>query len=273
VFNGKRRDTDPGGLMKRLVGKVALVTGGTSGIGAATVQRLTSEGATVVFTGRNVAAGERVVRETGGHFRVHSVEDRPGWEGLMAGIHEQFGRLDIAFANAGIEGGDTNIEAIALDDWDRIVEVNLTGPMLTAKHAIALMRDNPGGSSGSIILNSSMNGILALGGNVGYSTTKGALRLLAKSIAMHCAVRGLGIRCNSIHPGVVETQLISNAIAASPEPAVARRTLESLSPMNRMAKMEEVAGLVAYLASDEAAFASGAEFVLDGASTAGVRGI
>ena len=243
--------------MNRLQDKVALVTGGTSGIGAATVERLAAEGATVVFTGRNATAGAAIADASGGHFHAHSVEDRPGWDGLMAMIRERFGRLDIAFANAGIEGGDTDIEAIDMAAWDRIVEVNLTGPMLTAQHAIKLMRDNPGGPSGSIILNSSMNGILALGGNVGYSTTKGALRLLAKSIAMHCANTGLGIRCNSIHPGVVETQLITDVIANAPDPAAARKTLEGLAPLKRMATMAEIAGLVVYLASDEAAYITG----------------
>lgn len=259
--------------MARLQDKVALVTGGTSGIGAASVRRLSAEGAQVIFTGRNAAAGEAVGRETGALFHRHEVDDRPGWNDLMAMIRARFGRLDIAFANAGIEGGDTDIEKIDLDAWDALVSVNLTGPMLTAKHAIALMRDNPEGPGGSIILNSSMNGILALGGNVGYSTTKGALRLLAKSIAMHCANNGLTIRCNSIHPGVVETQLIKDAIAHSPDPAAARRTLEGLAPMKRMATMEEVAGLVVYLASDEAAFVTGAEYVIDGGSTAGLNGV
>jgi NAD(P)-dependent dehydrogenase (short-subunit alcohol dehydrogenase family) len=237
------------------------------------VRRLASEGAAVVFTGRNAAAAALVAAETGGVFHAHSVQDRAGWPVLMEMIRGRFGRLDIAFANAGVEGGDTNIEAIDDAAWDEIVAVNLTGPMLTAKHAIGAMRHNPEGPGGAIILNSSMNGILALGGNVGYSTTKGALRLLAKSVAMHCANRGLNIRCNSIHPGVVETQLISEAIAGAPDPAAARRTLEGLSPMKRMARMEEVAGLVAYLASDEAAFISGAEYLIDGASTAGLNGI
>lgn len=259
--------------MARLQSKVALVTGGTSGIGAATVRRLAAEGATVVFTGRNVTAGNTVAAEAGAHFHAHEVDDRPGWDGLMALIRERFGRLDVAFANAGIEGGDTNVEQIDLDAWDKLVAVNLTGPMLTAKHAIRLMRDNPDGPGGSIILNSSMNGILALGGNVGYSTTKGALRLLAKSVAMHCANNGLNIRCNSIHPGVVETQLIKDAIASAPDPAAARATLEGLSPMRRMATMEEVAGLVVYLASDEAAFVTGSEYLIDGGSTAGLNGV
>ena len=259
--------------MARLAGKIALITGGTAGIGAATVRRLTEEGAAVVFTGRNAAAADRVQAETGGIFYAHSVDDWATWPGLIDFIRERFGRLDIAFANAGVEGGDTNIEAITQAAWDQIVSVNLTGPMLTAKHAIDLMKQNPEGPGGSIILNSSMNGILALGGNVGYSTTKGALRLLAKSVAMHCANGGLKIRCNTIHPGVVETQLITAAIDHAPDPAAARRTLEGLSPMKRMARMEEVAALVAYLASDDAAFVSGGEYLIDGASTAGLNGI
>ncbi|HEY0315528.1 MAG TPA: SDR family oxidoreductase [Sphingomonas sp.] len=259
--------------MGRLKGKVALVTGGTGGIGAATVRRLAAEGSTVVFTGRNGEAGASVASGCGAHFHKHDVDDRPGWDGLMAMIREHFGRLDIAFANAGIEGGDTNIEDISLDAWDALVAINLTGPMLTAKHAIAAMRDNPEGPGGSIILNSSMNGILALGGNVAYSTTKGALRLLAKSVAMYCANTGLGIRCNSIHPGVVETQMIKDAIAGAPDPTAARKTLEGLAPLKRMARMEEVAGLVVYLASDEAAFVTGSEYGIDGGSTAGINGV
>jgi 3(or 17)beta-hydroxysteroid dehydrogenase len=260
-------------MIMRLQSKVALVTGGTAGIGAATVKRLAAEGATVIFTGRNRAAGDAVAAEAGAHFHAHEVDDRAGWDVLIAMIRERFGRLDIAFANAGIEGGDTDIERIDLDAWDKLVSVNLTGPMLTAKHAISLMRDNPEGPGGSIILNSSMNGILALGGNVAYSTTKGALRLLAKSVAMHCANNALNIRCNSIHPGVVETQLIKDAIAGAPDPDAARRTLEGLAPMKRMATMEEIAGLVVYLASDEAAFVTGSEYLIDGGSTAGLNGV
>lgn len=259
--------------MGRLEGKVALVTGGTRGIGAAAVRRLAAEGAAVVFTGRDANAGGEVASACGAHFHAHDVDDRPGWDVLMSTIRDRFGRLDIAFANAGVEGGDTNIEALGLDAWDALVAINLTGAMLTAKHAITLMRDNPGGPGGSIVLNSSMNGILALGGNVAYSTTKGALRLLAKSVAMHCANTGLRIRCNSIHPGVVETQLIKAAIASAPDPDVARRTLEGLAPLKRMATMEEVAGLVVYLASDEAAFVTGAEYLIDGGSTAGINGV
>jgi 3(or 17)beta-hydroxysteroid dehydrogenase len=262
-----------GRIMMRLKDKVALVTGGTSGIGAATVRRLCAEGAKVVFTGRNATAAKSLYEETGALFQTQTVEDPSGWPILSDWIFDKFGRLDIAFANAGIEGGDTDIEGITFEAWQSIVAVNLSGPMLTAQHAIGIMKRNPEGSGGSIILNSSMNGILALGSNVGYSTTKGGLRLLAKSIAVHCANKGLRIRCNSIHPGVVETQMITDAIASAPDPVLARATLEGLAPMKRMATVEEIAGLVVYLGSDEAAFVTGAEYVIDGGSTAGMTGV
>ncbi len=259
--------------MNRLSGKVALITGGTSGIGAATVRRFAKEGAKVVFTGSNRQAAAEIADETGALFETQRVEQADAWPGLMRKITETFGRLDVAFANAGLEGGDTDIENVSMEAWDKIVAVNMTGPMLTAKHAIALMKENPEGPGGSIILNSSMNGILALPGNVGYSTTKGALRLLAKSVAVHCARTGLKIRCNSIHPGVVETALIQGAIEASPDPGAARGVLEGLSPLKRMGTPEEIAGLCVYLASDEAAFVTGSEYVIDGGSTAGLVGV
>lgn len=258
--------------MGRLEGKVALVTGGTAGIGEATVRRFSQEGAKVVFTGSNAEKAARVSDATGALFHRHRVEDAASWPALMDVVRDRLGRLDIAFANAGIEGADSSIEGISIEAWNQIVAVNLTGPMLTAQHAVRAMRANPGGPSGSIILNSSMNGILALGQNVGYSTTKGALRLLAKSVAVHCASQGLTIRCNSIHPGVVETQLIREAIASAPDPA-ARAIFEGMSPMKRMGTVEEIAALVTFLASDEAAFISGAEYSIDGASTAGLGGV
>lgn len=258
--------------MERYRGKVALVTGGTGGIGEAAVARLAGEGAKVVFTGRNPEAGARVAAERGAIFVRHAVEDRDGWMEVEAAIRE-LGRLDLAFANAGIEGGDTDIEEVSIEAWNGILAVNLTGPMLTAKAAIRVMRDNPEGPTGSIVINSSISGMLALAGNVGYTTSKGGARLLAKSIAMHCAARGYRIRCNAILPGIVATSLIEGAIAGAPDPAAARAMLEGVSPLKRMARLEEIAGLVAYLGSDEAAFVTGADYVIDGGATAGMTGV
>ena len=258
--------------MQRYQGKIALVTGGTSGIGAATVARLAREGAHVLFTGRNAEAGARVAAEHGAEFLRHSVEDEAGWQAVEARLRA-LGRLDLAFANAGMEGGDTNVEDVSLDAWNAILAVNLTGPMLTARSAIRVMRDNPGGASGSIIINASISGLLGLAGNVGYTATKGGARLLAKSVAMHCAAQGYAIRCNAILPGIVATQLIEGAIDGAPDPAAARAMLEGMSPMKRMASMEEIAGVVAFLGSDDAAYITGADYVIDGGVTAGMSGV
>jgi 3(or 17)beta-hydroxysteroid dehydrogenase len=237
------------------------------------VRRLAADGAQVVFTGSNREAADRLSAETGAVFYAQRVEDPEGWVSLMAALSERFERLDIAFANAGIEVGDGSVETISFENWNRIVAINLTGVMLTAQAVIKVMRNNPGGPIGSIIINSSMSAYRPMGNFVAYSTTKGALVALSKSIAMHCANQGLKIRCNSIHPGVVETDMIRTVIERSADPQAARAQFEGMAPLKRMARVEEVAGLVAFLASDEAAFVSGAEYSIDGASTAGMMGV
>lgn len=260
-------------MQQRQGGKVALVTGGTSGIGAATVARLAGEGATVVFTGSNAAAAAGVSDETGAVFRPHRVEDAAAWPVLMAEIEAEYGRLDIAFANAGTEAGDANAEDIGIDAWNHIVGVNQTGVMLTVQHAIRAMAKNPGGATGSIIVNSSMNAHRAMGNYVAYSVTKAAVVALVKSAAIHCAGKGYRIRVNAILPGVVETDMIRGVIDRAPDPAAARSAFEGMAPMRRMAQLGEVSALVAFLASDDAGFISGADYVIDGATTAGMMGV
>jgi 3(or 17)beta-hydroxysteroid dehydrogenase len=260
-------------MQKRLQDKVALVTGGTSGIGAGTVKRLAAEGARVIFTGSNREAAARVEAETGAKFMVQRVEDAAAWPALADEIGARYGRLDIAFANAGVEAGDGSVESITFDGWNRIVAVNLTGVMLTAQAAVRLMRKNPGGAAGSIIINSSMSAYRPMGNFIAYSTTKGALISLSQSVAMHCANQGTQIRCNTIHPGVVETDMIRAVIERAPDPKAARAQFESMAPLRRMARVEEIAALVAFLASDEAAFISGSEYGIDGATTAGMMGV
>ena len=257
----------------QLEGKVALITGGTSGIGAGTVRRFAAEGAKVVFTGSNAAAAAAICAETGATFKAHRVEHPEGWEPLMEMIRSDYGRLDIAFANAGTEIGDSNVEEIEFDNWIRLIGINLTGVMLTGQHAVKAMRDNPGGATGSIIINSSMNAYRPMGNYVAYSTTKGAHIALSKSIALHCANQKTRIRCNTIHPGVVETEMIRGVIDRAPDSAAARAQFESMAPLGRMARVDEVAGLVTFLASDAAAFISGSEYGIDGASTAGMMGV
>ncbi len=257
----------------RLQGKVALITGGTSGIGAGTVRYFRREGAEVVFTGSNAEAAGRISGETGAVFVAQRVEDPASWPAVMEAIKHRFGRLDIAFANAGTEKGDADIENVSFEGWQSILAVNLTGVMLTVQNAVRMMRVNPGGPTGSIILNSSMNAQRPLGNYVAYSTTKGALIALAKSAAVHLAQSKTAIRCNSIHPGVVETEMIRAIIDGAPDPAAARAQFEAMAPMGRMAQVEEVAALVAFLGSDEAAFISGSEYGIDGATNAGMMGV
>nr|WP_168557408.1 SDR family NAD(P)-dependent oxidoreductase [Novosphingobium sp. SG720] len=256
----------------RLEGKVALVTGGTSGIGAGAVRRLAAEGAHVVFTGSRAELGEALAREVGGRFATHRVEDAEAWPALIEGILADHGRLDIAFANAGTEQGDASIEDVTIEGWHKVVAVNQTGVMLTVQHAIRAMARNEG-ATGSIIVNSSMNAARPLGNYVTYSTTKAAVVALAKSAAVYCGQKRYRIRVNAILPGVVETDLIRHIMESQPDPAAVRAIYEGMAPMNRMAQVEEVAGLVAYLASDEAAFISGAEITIDGATTAGMMGV
>jgi len=257
----------------KLAGKIALVTGGTSGIGSGTVRRFAAEGAQVVFTGSNVTAAEAICAETGAVFRTHRVEDAERWPGLIESVIADFGRLDITFANAGTEAGDASIEDIDIDGWNHVIDVNQTGAMLTVQHAIHAMKRNPGGATGSIIVNSSMNAHRAMGNFVAYSVSKAAVVALVKSAAVHCGNRGYGIRVNAVLPGVVETALITNLIDASSDPKATRAAYEGMAPMKRMARVEEVAGIVAWLASDEAAFVSGSEYVIDGATTAGMMGV
>lgn len=258
--------------MGSLSGKVALVTGGTSGIGEAVVRKFVAEGASVIFTGNNTKAAERICGETGSQFVRQDVSDPESWTAVMEAVKSQ-GRLDVVFANAGINTGDSDIEDVALDAWNHLLSVNLTGVMLACKHAIAAMKENPGGSSGSIIINSSVVGRFGLPGDVGYTATKGAVTALMKSVAVHCAARKYNIRCNSVHPGIIETRNILNAIEAAPDPEAARAFLESASPLRRLGTVEEVAELVAFVASDKASFITGSELVVDGGSTAGFMGV
>lgn len=257
----------------RLKDKVALITGGTSGIGKATLARFRAEGAQVVFTGRNAEAGHALADEHDAVYIQHDVTDTAGYEHISNKIRSDFGRLDIAFANAGTEAGDSNIEDLEHATWVNLVDINLTGYMLATQLAVRLMKNNPDGPVGSIILNSSMNGHFPLGNYVTYSTTKGAQIALAKSTALHCASKNYKIRCNSIHPGVVETEMITSIIDGTPDPATTRAQFEGMAALKRMATVEEIAGLVVYLGSDEASFVSGAQFNIDGATSTGMIGV
>jgi len=255
----------------RLAGKVALITGGASGMGAATVRRFVAEGARVAFSDVQVEKGEALAAETGARFFAHDVADEAAWIRVMAGIAEGFGRLDFTMNNAGILSYQS-IENTELESWAKVLGVNLTGVMLGCKHSIKLMRENPGGSKGSIANVSSIAGFIGLAGDVAYTASKGAVRTMTKAIAVDCARQGLGIRCNSIHPGSIDTPILHPAVAASPDPEATRAFLHAMAPMGRMGTGDDIAGAALYLASDDASYVTGTEILVDGGLLAGTPG-
>ena len=175
---------------KRLPGKVAVVTGGASGIGAATVRRFRQEGAEVILADIQADLGNRVATETGATFQQHDVANESHWESLMSTVESRFGRLDIMFNNAGVIGGAKSIGNMDMATWNRVMGINQTGVMLGCQFAIALMRKNPGNSAGSIINTASSTSYAGLPNDLAYCTSKSAVRILTKSVAVWCATAG-----------------------------------------------------------------------------------
>jgi 3(or 17)beta-hydroxysteroid dehydrogenase len=244
----------------RLEGKVAIVTGGASGIGAATVKRFVEEGAKVLSTDVQVALGQSAAVEAGALFLTQDVSDRQGWDQIMAETRREFGRLDILVNNAGIVIGK-NIEDVDLESWHHLLAINLTGVMLGCQKAIAMMKENPGGSSGSIINIASTSAYAALPGDVTYTASKSAVRMLSKSVAVHCAHNNLNIRCNNLIPGATHTAIIDAAAEAVPNMF---EMAAAMSPMNRIGLGSDLAAAAVFLAGDDSSFVTGSDLLVDG---------
>ncbi len=243
----------------RLQGKVVIVTGGASGIGEAMVRRFCTEGADVVSTDVD-SAGASIGEQTGALFRQHDVADEASWVALMSEVTERFGRLDALMNNAGIIS-DQSIEQADLATWNRVMAVNVTGPMLGCREAIKAMRENPGGSSGSIVNTASTTSFLGLANDAVYTTSKSAIVGLTRSVATYCATERLDIRCNSLHPGTTYTAILRGHVERDPS---LYAVFEAMSPTGRMGHPDEVANMALYLASDESRYSTGAQFVVDG---------
>lgn len=251
----------------RVEGKVALVTGGGSGIGKACALLLAGEGARVVVTDlRGAEAVASEIQTAGGQAIAvtHDVTQEAAWDAVMAAVEAAFGRLDIAVNNAGI-GGAADVETVTLAEWRHVMAINLEGVFLGTQRAIAAMKQSGGGS---IVNISSIAGIVAQPMIPAYSASKGGVKLFTKSAALHCGRSGNGVRVNSVHPGYILTPLLKNGLAQAPSPEAAHQALVAETPIGWLGQAEDVAYGVLYLASDESRFVTGSELVIDGGYTA-----
>ena len=251
--------------MGKLDGKVALISGGARGQGAAEAELFTREGAKVVFGDILDADGKRVeaaICTAGGeasYVRL-DVTSETDWQNAVKLANGRYGRLDILINNAAITIPKVAIEERTAAEWDRVMAVNAKGVFLGTKYAIPEMRRVGGGS---IVNISSVAGIgQSFHQEPAYAASKGAIRIFTKVTAsQHAQDR---IRCNSVHPGPIDTEMLH---AAMPDPAVLKRRLERV-PLGRMGTVDEVVRLVLYLASDESAYMTGSELVIDGGALA-----
>jgi 3(or 17)beta-hydroxysteroid dehydrogenase len=252
--------------MGRVDGKVALVTGGASGIGFATASLLLDEGARVVLTDRDASQFPSVSAASAhrASFHVLDVTCEQEWISVTDAIVAEFGRIDILVNNAGV-ALLKDIEATAFDEWRSLMAVNLDGTFLGCKHAVRFMKDRGGGS---IVNISSVTGLIGNGNLAAYSASKGGVRLLTKSVALHCARKGYNIRCNSVHPSFVETPMLRSMIAKARDPKKMETNCTIAAPLGRLAQPIEVARSILFLASDESSFTTGAEIVVDGGLSA-----
>ena len=246
----------------RIAGRVALISGGASGIGLASATRFVAEGARVTITDRDTSAGKEAAQGLGeqGRFVAQDVTDEAGWEAIVADCVKVHGGLDILVNCAGIFRPGS-IEHTTLDEWRATIDVNLEGTFLGCRAAVRVMK----AKGGAIVNISSVAGLVGDADYAAYDASKGAVRLLTKSIAVYCAREKYDIRCNSVHPGSIDTPMTRHLrMTGAEEP-------ESEHPVRgRYGRPEEVAALILFLVSDEAGYINGAEFTIDDGDTAGL---
>jgi NAD(P)-dependent dehydrogenase (short-subunit alcohol dehydrogenase family) len=243
---------------ERLAGRTAVVTGGCSGIGLATVRRFAAEGAHVVIADVDTARGKEVADEVGGLFVDCDVTDAEQVTALYAAAHERFGSIDVAFHNAGINPpDDSSILDTGIEAWRRVQEVNLTSVFLCCKAVIPYMQAQ---GKGSVINMASFVAVMgAATSQISYSASKGGVLAMSRELGVELARQG--IRVNALCPGPVNTPLLQELFASDPERA-ARRLVHV--PLGRFAEPEEIAGAVAFLASDDSSFVTASQFMVDG---------
>ncbi|TXH03183.1 MAG: glucose 1-dehydrogenase [Nevskiaceae bacterium] len=253
--------------MARVQDKVCVVTGAARGLGLAAAEALLAEGAKVMLTDVDRAAGEAEARRLGARaaFMPQDVTREDGWNEVFDAVTARWGAPDVLVNNAGI-ADIADVERVPLKTWQRTLDINLSGVFLGTQAAIARMK----GRGGSIVNIASIEGLVGEALIPAYNASKGGVRIFSRSAAIHCARSGYGIRINNVCPGFAETQMVSGALATmSPEAAqsFAAATLGRI-PLGRFARPAEIAAAVLFLASDESSYVTGSDLVVDGGMTA-----
>lgn len=254
----------------RVQGKKAFVTGAARGLGEAIARLLAAHGAKVFLTDIDTdavsAVADSINASQGPGTAVHAhhdVRSEDAWRETLAAANRTMGGLSILVNNAGI-GVQGRVEEIALDEWHRVMAINVDSVFLGCKHALPYLRET---QPASIVNISSIAGIVADGQYAAYNTSKAAVMMLTKSVALDCARGGVDVRCNSVHPGFIRTAIIEDYFAKYGEAEATRKLTRSI-PMGRLGQPQDVAYLVLYLASDESRFVTASEFKVDGGTSA-----
>ena len=250
--------------MGRLENKVVVITGAASGLGLADAKALATEGARIVMTDIDVAKGVDEARELDATFLTQDVSKESSWEELMTFVQDKFGRLDGLVNNAGI-APIANIEDVTTESWRRVLSIHLDGTLWGCQAAIKLMKK---GRGGSIVNMSSTAALIGIGSYLAYGTAKGGIRSMTKSIAIHCRQKKLNIRCNSVHPGSINTAMVQHAL----KELIGKDILAEDDPEKTRLEMgigepDDIAHMIVYLISDESKHVNGAEMVVDNGDT------
>ena len=250
--------------MGRVAGKVAIVTGAAQGLGEADARMLAAEGARVILTDINEEAGRQVASEIGAEFFAQDVSDETSWATLVESVMERHGQLDVLVNNAGI-AFIADIEQTTTEIWRQTLAVHLDGTFFGCHYAMQAMNKSGGGS---IINMSSTAALVGLAPYFAYSAAKGGIRSLTKSVAAYCRGQKKGVRCNSVHPGSIDTPMVEAALSGLMDLELSEQTdREATRRAVGLGEPNDVAFMVLFLASDESKHINGAEMVVDNGDT------
>jgi NAD(P)-dependent dehydrogenase (short-subunit alcohol dehydrogenase family) len=255
-------------MTDRLAGKVTLITGGASGLGENAAQLMVREGARVVIADIAEDKGRAVAGKIGpaAHFARLDVTSEDNWQAVIAETVAKFGALHVLLNSAGI-GLSKTVEDITLEEWRRVHAIDLDGVFLGCKHGVGEIKKHTAKLGGSVINISSISGIIAGANMAAYNSAKAGVRLLSKSVALHCAKSGYNIRCNSVHPTFIDTPILDRHRVRFGND-VMQQKLGKQVPIGRLGRPEEVGWALVFLASDESSFMTGSEVVIDGGISA-----